>query len=200
MKKIILVFFLIIVNFTLFAEEKLSEFEFGLQFEKVAISDIHFEDIVSGDMISSTAFPLDEIDGGYTHSVDLVYHIYPGESVELIFVSSAANEGTYLNDGTMLTSISSDLGIAGIPLNYDVMLGSKSIVFDNDSGSSIPGRNEAVPISYRTLQVVSADGNEVEGRQTLTMNVNPPVDENGNEAFMAGQYTGYIIMRLYTIS
>ena len=100
----------------------------------------------------------------------------------------------------MLTSVESDLGPAGIKLNYDVSIaGGNSISFDNDPNTLAPGRNEDVPASNRTLQVVKATDDEISGRKTMTMTVNPPSDNNGGESFMSGQYTGYVVLRLYTL-
>ena len=194
MKRILVSFAVFLSLFSL-SSATVDSFDFDMTFEKVGISDIHFER--NGSIVSSTTFP---ITGNYVSTTDIVYKIYPGEAVELIFVSGSATEADYLENGTMLTSIATDLGEAGIKLNYDVSLSSGgSIVFDNDTSTSYPGRQEDVPISYRTLQVAKAVDDELSGKETMTLTVNPPAREDGEEGFIAGQYTGYVIMRLYTL-
>ena len=197
MKRILIALMIFIAGAFGASAEELSNFDFELRFEKVGVSDIHFADEGIDNIISATAFP---VSAPFTKNIDLVYHIYPGEAVEVIFASSSVDDSTYLSDGPMLTSVESDLGPAGIKLNYDVSIaGGNSISFDNDPNTLAPGRNEDVPASNRTLQVVKATDDEISGRKTMTMTVNPPSDNNGGESFMSGQYTGYVVLRLYTL-
>lgn len=205
MKRFLTVFIFLVsfIVLTVSAEE-LSNFSFGIVFNKEAVSYVRFLD--SGDRnnastISGVKFSLTAPNSKAPATSEIFwidYRIYDGETVSLVFVPGDATPKTYTNDGTMLVS-------KGNGLNYNVTIrdDDEEVVGEIDAFTS-ENNTDPVSIEERTIKVAHADqGGMAEPVNPLkvSMIVYPPkyIDpENNTETtgFVSGQYTGYAILTI----
>lgn len=200
MKRFLTVFIFLVsfIVLTVSAEE-LSNFSFGIVFNKEAVSYVRFLD--SGDRnnastISGVKFSLTAPNSKAPATSEIFwidYRIYDGETVSLVFVPGDATPKTYMNDGTMLVS-------KGNGLNYNVTIGDDNVIDDFTSGNN----TDPVSIGERTIKIDHADPGgmkEPVNPLKVSMTVNPPTytdPENNIETtgFVSGQYTGYAILTI----
>lgn len=205
MKRFLTVFIFLVsfIVLTVSAEE-LSNFSFGIVFNKEAVSYVRFldsEDRNNASTISGVKFSLASTNTNEASSEPFYidYRIYNGETVSILFVPGNATADTYMNDGTMLISKSENDVIN--KLNYNVEI---SGIDKKINGFTSGNNNSDVPIEDRSIKIDTAPtGGMAEPVKPLkvSMTVNPPTytdPENNIETtgFVSGQYTGYAILTI----
>lgn len=185
---LLLIFICIFVGpiYTISVEKE--NFSFPLQFEKKGIPEIEFED-AAGNTLKTLSFRIPNTPNDIiTEECYIYYHLFSGYGIDLLFVPGESSKDTYEAADTML----SERDNGGLGLNYNVAIGSKSLVFGENE------RQVDLPIERRNIEIVENATGEVKAdnadRPKLTLTINPPSD-----GYMEGVYTGYIIMRLFSV-
>ena len=168
--------------------------DFDLYFNKVGIPSIHFEQ--SGQVISTLDFAHmgNPTESAAPVSFECIYKIFPGQGVDLLFVPGDSTISSYMDNGTMLKSTKPTADGNYIGLNYSVSVDNVQKI-THESGYT-PAE---LSIDERRV-VLSEPVTEETGEKTatITLQVNPPKNSDNTVAFMEGQYTGYIIMRVFS--
>ena len=214
-KILTLIIFVFLASSLLLAEEIKDTKNFYLQFTKSGVSSVYFAQYGTKDEITSLDFIVGSANAVITADFSIIYQLFPnGQSLDfdIMFIPGSVSPEDYTNQESCMMEItysSSGTTNVGAGLNYDVSITSDdissipSLVFSDpkERAQDLPLVASGASGKTRTISLYSNYSGPAipDGKMDVKLTFNPP-DYGKGTAYMGGQYTGNIVVRIQNAS